>query len=89
MSDFYYSVKLANSRTLCIGAVTQREVEGVVLRPKRSDETAYYLYEMDAGNLDADIKILAKFISEEAALSLGQSLQRRLGAAELHDAVAD
>lgn len=87
MSDLYYSVRLANSRTLCIGAVTQREVEGAILRPKRSDETAYYLYEMDSSNLDASIRILAKFVSEDAAMILGRSLQRRLGAAEDMDLV--
>jgi hypothetical protein len=87
MSDLYYSVRIANARTLCIGAVTQREVEGAVLRPKRSDETALYLYEMNAGDLNAEIKILARFVSEDAAIRLGRSLSERFGNAETDDLV--
>ena len=56
------------------------------LRPKRSDETAYYLYEMDSTNLDSNIRVLAKFVSEDAAISLGRSLQRQLGSSELEPA---
>jgi hypothetical protein len=42
---------------------------------------------MNAGDLNAEIKILARFVSEDAAIRLGRSLSERFGNAETDDLV--
>ena len=77
MSDYYFTTNITNTRTLCIGPITQRELEGVAITPKKSDARSYYLFEMDASELGAEIKILAKLVSEEAAFALSKILQQQ------------
>jgi len=72
MADFVFFKALSNHRRLCISPLPNHCIERV-LPLTRANQYSYYLYEMD-NNSDEDVVILAKLVSEDAALRLREVL---------------
>lgn len=73
MSDYYFSISLGNSRSLCISPLTREELSGV--GSTGGNGSGYYLYERD--QTDDQTVVLAKLVSPEAAVRLYEALGSR------------
>lgn len=71
MSDYYFSMALGNRRSLCISPLTVDELSGGEGRP--GNGLGYFLYERD--DADEGLNVLAKIVSEDAAVRLCEALQ--------------
>ncbi len=76
MSEFFFSVALNESRSLCLAPLTDRCIEesGQILH----DISGYFLFEKNGTGDRAEIEILAQAISDEAAQRLSQLFQMQL-----------
>lgn len=72
MSDYYFSISLGNSRSLCISPLTRDELSGL---EGTGSGGGYYLYERDQA--DDQTVVLAKLVSPEAAVRLYEALDSR------------
>lgn len=73
MSEYYFSVRLDETRTLCLAPLTDRRIEAS--GQEIADPSGYYLFET-CGDYDApEVEIIAQVVSEEAALRLRDMLQ--------------
>jgi hypothetical protein len=68
MDQFYFSVRLDDDRTLCLAPLTERrhECSGQELE----DTSGYFLFEQKGSGDCAEVEIIARAISEEAAFRL-------------------
>lgn len=74
MPEYYLSKPIANCTSLCISPLTDEQIEASLPLTK-ANQYAYYLYERDHAQRSAEISILARLVSEEAAVRLGQLLE--------------
>ena len=81
MEEYYFEVPVSNSKVLCVGPITRRETELVLDEASFCDGFGYYLFVADAEKPNADIEIIAKLVSRDAASRLGNLL--KLGNAHL------
>jgi hypothetical protein len=74
MSDpYYFSVCLDNKKVLCIGPLSNRRLESSGQEVK--DVSGYFLFETDDTEEPASTKLLARLLSEEAAIALSEMLR--------------
>ena len=74
MSDFVFSRAISNHRRLYISPLPDKDIEPSMPLSK-TNRLSYYLYEMGESLDDDDITVLAKLVSEDAALRLRDVLQ--------------
>jgi hypothetical protein len=70
MATFYFTVQLDHDRTLCLAPLTDRRYERS--GQELDDTSGYFLFEQRGFGEAADIEIIARAISDEAALRLRQ-----------------
>ncbi|QQQ17416.1 hypothetical protein JIP62_08595 [Brevundimonas vitis] len=75
MSDYYFSMALGNRRSLCISPLTNEELASGEGRP--GNGLGYFLYERDEA--DDGLNVLAKIVSEDAAVRLYQAIREASG----------
>lgn len=73
MEEYHFGASLSNSRSMCVGPITRDEAAAA--GAEFCDGLGYYLYVTDAENPQAT-EVLARFASEEAALSMSILLER-------------
>lgn len=72
MSEYYFSAKLDLDTTLCIAPITDRRIE--LSGENLEDTSGYFLYQTKGDGEAGEVQIIARLISEEAALHLKQML---------------
>lgn|GEM_PF-7083503 len=82
MSDYYFSMAIGNRRSLCISPLTNDELSGGDGRP--GNGLGYFLYERDEA--DDGLNVLAKIVSEDAAVRLYEALREMGGSAAIASA---
>jgi hypothetical protein len=65
MAEYYFSVILDSERTLCLAPLTDRRL--AMSGQDIDDASGYFLYEKRGTGELAEIEILARALSEEAA----------------------
>lgn len=70
MDGFFLSRELDGGRTLYVAPLTDRRIQ--MSGQELADCSGYFLYEKDG---EREIKIIAQFTSEEAALRAGELLE--------------
>ena len=75
MSDYYFSMALGNRRSLCISPLTHEELASGDGR--LGNGLGYFLYERDEA--DDGLNVLAKIVSEDAAVRLHEALRQMGG----------
>jgi hypothetical protein len=73
MSEFFFSVALDKSRTLCVAPLTDQCITNS--GQELNDISGYFLFEKSGTGDRAEIEILAQATSEEAAFRLRQLLR--------------
>jgi hypothetical protein len=73
MEEYYFDAPLSNSRSICVGPITQNEAAAA--GAEFCDGLGYYLYVCDAEN-PSGTEVLARFASEEAAIRMSAMLKR-------------
>jgi hypothetical protein len=68
MAEFYFSVNLDQSKTLCVAPLTDRRLE--LSGQELPDTSGYFLFEQHGEDEKARVEIIAQVLSEEAALRL-------------------
>lgn len=71
MSDYYFSMAIGNRRSLCISPLTNDELSSGEGKP--GNGLGYFLYERDES--DDGLNVLAKIVSEDAAVRLYEAMQ--------------
>lgn len=69
MNEFYLSVQLEDDRTLCVAPLTERRLN--VSGQEVEDASGYFLFEKRGDDEVGEVEIIARLVSEEAALRLG------------------
>jgi hypothetical protein len=72
MEEYYFDAPLSNSRSICVGPITQNEAAAA--GAEFCDGRGFYLYLADARDPQAT-EVLARFASEEAALRMSAMLK--------------
>lgn len=72
MSYFYFSVYIGEGRLLCLAPLTERRI--AMADQELSDTSGYFLFETSSGELSTETEIIARVVSEEAALRLRKIL---------------
>jgi hypothetical protein len=73
MSDpYYFSANVDNNRVLCIASLTDRRIEGCC--EVLDNISGYFLFETNRAEGPQSTRILARLISEEAAVELSAML---------------
>lgn len=72
MEEYYCDIPLTNSKVLCIGPLTTREVATV--DSDFCDGFGTYLYLADASDMRREVEVIARVVSEEAAERLRAAL---------------
>lgn len=73
MSDYYFSVNIDADRTLCLAPLTDRRLG--MSGQQIEDLSGYFLYEQHGTGDAASIEIIAKVLTEDAALRLRDMFQ--------------
>jgi hypothetical protein len=73
MSDFYFSVNIDAERVLCVAPLTDRRIS--MSGERLQDSSGYFLYEQHGSGEGASIEIIAKVLTEDAALRLRDMFQ--------------
>lgn len=68
MAQFYFSVNLDNDRTLCLAPLTDRKI--ALSGEEITDPSGYFLFETRGSDELGGIEIIARVMTEEAALRL-------------------
>ena len=68
MPEYYFSVALDHNRSLFVAPLTDRKL--AISGQQLSDTSGYFLYEKRGQGESADIEIIAKLLSQEAAFRL-------------------
>ncbi|MBS0238583.1 MAG: hypothetical protein JSR89_09185 [Proteobacteria bacterium] len=68
MGQFFFSAKIDNERTLFLAPLTERRKQNATEVIENTDD--YFLYEKRGQGDDAEIEIIARVDSDEAALRL-------------------
>jgi hypothetical protein len=63
VTDFYYSVNLGNSITLCIAPITDSRIEQS--GQELLDTSGYFLFQISQSEAGTETKILAQVLSDE------------------------
>lgn len=71
VSDYYFSMAIGNRRSLCISPLTNDELSSGEGKP--GNGLGYFLYERDES--DDGLNVLAKIVSEDAAVRLYEAMQ--------------
>jgi len=75
MEDLYLSMRLDNNRIICVSPIsarTYRESGGQGL----GGDFGYFIYEMDAEHPESGIELIAKVVSEEAAVRIFEMISQ-------------
>lgn len=75
MAYFYFSVNLGNGRTLCLASLTDRKIEKC--GQDIADTSGYFLFETRGSDSSGEVEIIARAVSEEAALRLRDMFNMR------------
>jgi hypothetical protein len=75
MDDYFFEIPLSNARTLCLGTLTKREVDSA--DADFCDGFGTYLFLANADAPTADVEVIAKVVSTEAAERLKAALLGR------------
>ena len=67
MSELFSAISVRNSKVLCVGGVTEREVKEAASSGLDVDSASFYLYLASEDNPASPIEILAKFFSADQA----------------------
>jgi hypothetical protein len=73
MSDYYFSVNLEGDRMLCVAPMTDRRLG--MSGQEIGDSSGYFLYEQQGSGEAASVEIIAKVLTEDAALRLRDMFQ--------------
>lgn len=73
MADFYFSVNIDSDRTLCVAPLTDRRIG--MSGQEIDDPSGYFLFEKQGTGDFANIEIIAKVLTEDAALRLRDMFQ--------------
>lgn len=68
MGEFYFNVNLGNHRALCVAPLTDRRI--AMSGQDIPDSSGYFLFEKRGTGESAEIDILARATSEDAAFRL-------------------
>jgi hypothetical protein len=71
MDQFYYSVNIDNTRTLCLSQMTDRLLS--LCEQDVGDGAGYFLYERRTRGEIVNIEVIARVMSDEGALRLRQA----------------
>jgi hypothetical protein len=74
MADYVFRKTLSNHRQLCISPLPDQDIERALPLTK-TNRLSYYLYEMDESSCEDEVVILARLVSEDAALRLRDALR--------------
>lgn len=73
MMQFYFSATLDDQRTLCLAPLTDRMAS--MCSEEVADTSGYFLFEKRGNGDNANIEIIARVDSDEAALRLRELLK--------------
>lgn len=73
MGEFYFSVPLGDKHALCVAPLSDRRL--AMSGQEVADPSGYFLYERRGSGELADVEIIARVVSEEAALRLRDMLK--------------
>jgi hypothetical protein len=71
MDQFYYSVNIDNSRTLCLSQMTDRLIS--LCEQEIGDGSGYFLYERRTRGEIVDVEVIARVLSDEGAMRLREA----------------
>ena len=74
MSEFFGMIPISNTSALCVGGITQPEVNRAKEDGHEVDGTGYYLFLASQDDPSKPIEVLAKFWSASAAEKLARAL---------------
>ena len=77
MEDYHFEIPISNHRLLCLGPITRAEAEAVGDEAGFCDGFGHYLFVADEQEPRGDVEIVAKLVSEEAAVRLSELLRAR------------
>jgi hypothetical protein len=72
---YYFSANLDNNRILCIAPLSNRRIE--YSGERLDDVSGYFLFEANRDPEPHSTRILARIVSEEAAIELSEMLNMR------------
>ena len=68
MAEFYFSVNLDDTRTLCLAPLTDRRI--AMSGQEIENAAGYFLFEQSGSGEFANVEIIAHVVSDEAAYKL-------------------
>ncbi len=68
MDEYYFTVPVDESKTLCLAPLTSRRIKNADIEPV--DTGGHFLYEQEGTGENASIRILAHVASEESLFQL-------------------
>jgi hypothetical protein len=72
MAEYYFTTNIDNDTTLNIAPLTNRRI--AMSGQEIADPSGYFLYETCKSQEPNEVRIIAQFLSEEAALRLSRML---------------
>lgn len=73
MEGFYFSARIDDECTLCLAPMTERRLS-MAAEPV-ADTSGYFLYELKGTGESARVEIIARIVSDDAALRLRDMLK--------------
>ena len=77
MEEYHFEIPISNHRLLCVGPITRGEAEAANEEAEFCDGFGHYLFIADEQEPRGDVEIVAKLVSEEAAVRLSGLLRAR------------
>lgn len=74
MDEFYFSSSIGNSKTLCVGPISESEAANA--DSPFCDGLGFYLYVVDEAKPTNDVEVLGKLVSDTAAEQLSRLLSK-------------
>lgn len=68
MDQFYFSVSVGENKELCLAPLTNRRI--MMAKDEVFDASGYFLFEKKGVGESAEVSIIARAVSEEAAFQL-------------------
>lgn len=75
MEEFFFSQQLDSRRALCIGPITRKEAANLSDSAAGISAAGLYMFIVDGPELDADMEIVARMESADAAARMANMLR--------------
>jgi len=72
MAEYYFSARVDSETTLCVAPISDKRVE--LSGQEIEDRSGYFLYKVKGGSEVHEVEIIARVVSEEAAIHLSELL---------------